>query len=496
MLDSAAYRDQAERFTEEISREHYLHLSGQKPDLEVDAIYSRHADLFGRDAVAGLREAAEAAGGEEQRGLRELLQFAFDGLQGHETVGEEEELAKLEASLEVELDGETVGFRQVATEIANEPDAERRAVLEKARDELVAERLEPLHLAMLERAHALCREFGWAGYADAYASLRGLDFQDLAGKAERFLADTDPAYAGVVDPELEAVGVPKLGQLQRSDLPRLFRAEQLDGPFDGGRMVAALEETLAGLGIDLAAQGNVTLDADPRPTKSPRAFCSAPRVPDEVYLVLAPVGGRSDFDALFHEAGHTEHFAHVDRSLPFEYRQLGDNGVTESFAFLIEHVVSDPVWLEDVLRVGDPGPIASHSRAAKLVMLRRYSAKLAYELELHAPVPDLGAMPERYAELLGSAVRVRWPREPWLSDVDGGFYVACYLRAWALEMHWRAALRERFGVRWYREPEAGAWLRGLWSQGQRLNAEELLAEELGEELSFEPLTRELAADRG
>jgi hypothetical protein len=496
MFDPGSFRVQAERFTEEISREHYLHLAGHKPELEVGAIYTRHADLFDREVVAGLLEAAAGAGDEEARALRYLLHFAFDGLLGQETVAEEEELARLEASLEIEIGGVTIGLRQVAAEMANEADAARRSALEEARDRLTTERLEPLHRAMLERSHELCREFGWAGYADTYASLRGLDLEALAAKATAFLDDTDAAYAGVVDPELEAVGVPPLGELRRSDLPRLFRAEQLDPPFDGERMVPALSQTLAGLGIDLASQANVTVDAEPRPTKTPRAFCSTPQVPDEVYLVVAPLGGRSDFDALFHEAGHTEHYANVDRALPFEYRQLGDNAVTESFAFLIEHLVSDPLWLEDVLGISEPGAIESHAHAAKLVMLRRYTAKLGYELELHAPAPDLGAMPVRYAQLLGAATRVQWAQAPWLSDVDGGFYVACYLRAWALEMHWRAALRERFGERWYREPAAGAWLRKLWRQGQRLGAEELLASELGSELSFGPLTRELTGDRG
>ena len=60
--------------------------------------------------------------------------------------------------------------------------------------------------------------------------------------------------------------------------------------------------------------------------------------------------------------------------------------------------------------------------------------------------------------------------------MDEGFYAACYLRAWALETHWRAALEERFGERWFASPEAGEWLRGLWRHGQRLNADELLAD--------------------
>jgi hypothetical protein len=487
MFDLEQYRRRSESFLEEVSREHYLHLAGHKAELEIDSIYSAYSDLFERDAVEELRTLP----GGDQRAARYLLHFAFDGFLGRECTQQEEELARLEASLEVEVGGERTGFRQVASKLANEPDGERRAALEEARDELAAEHLDPLRLEMLERAHATCRELGWAGYADAYASLRGLDFDALSAKTQAFLAATNETYAATLDPELAAGELPPIGELRRSDLPRFFRAERLDGGFDGERMIPALRETLGGMGIDLASQANVTVDAEARPTKSPRAFCSTPKVPDEIYLVVAPVGGRDDFDALFHEAGHTEHYAHVDSGMPFEHRHLGDNAVTESFAFLIQHLVADPIWLSEVLGIGDADEPASHARAVKLVFLRRYAAKLAYELELHAAAPELEQMPGRYATLLGDAVRVEWPTQPWLSDVDEGFYVACYLRAWALELHWRDGLRERFGERWYASSEAGDWLRGLWREGQRLSAEELLNDTLGEELSFEKLVAEL-----
>jgi hypothetical protein len=105
-------------------------------------------------------------------------------------------------------------------------------------------------------------------------------------------------------------------------------------------------------------------------------------------------------------------------------------------------------------------------------------------------------MPGRYAELLSQAVRVAWPRAGWLADVDGGFYAACYLRAWVLETRWRAALRERFGAEWFASREAGKWLRSLWREGQRLDGDELLAEALGEELDFAAMAGEFASRDG
>jgi hypothetical protein len=495
-FDLARYRELAERFCEEIDREWLMHLSGRQPGLEIEAIYDRHAELFERPAVERLRElAAHSAGGDEGRRLRELLRFAFEGALGRETRAEQAEAARLEAGLQVETESEAVPYRRVSIEQANEPDGDRRAALGEARDALLVARLNPIHLRALERARALCRDLGWTTYAEACSELRGVDLEALGERAAAFLRATDPFYEGVVGPLLDRAGLPPLGELARSDLPRFFRAPALDGRFPAARLIPALRETLSGLGIDLDSQPNVHLDVESRPTKSPRAFCSIPRVPEEVHLVIAPVGGRDDYEALFHEAGHAEHYAHVDSDLPFEFRHLGDNAVTESFAFLFQHLTEDGEWLRALLATEDPEAIAAQARAARLVLLRRYAVKIAYELELHGD-GELASMPARYSELLGAGVRVRWPQAEWLADVDEGFYIVCYLRAWSLETRWRAALRERFGERWFEAPGAGRWLRGIWSEGQRLSAEELLASTVGGELDFAEVAGEMMARPG
>jgi hypothetical protein len=491
-VDLDEYRQRAERFCEEIDREHYLHYSGRKASFEIETIYERHAALFSRRAVEELREAGGRAGGEEGRRIRYLLDFAFQGHLGQAVKSETTELTELEAALEVEGDSEPIPYRGVAVALANEPDAGRRAAIERARDDLLAERLNPLHLVVLERTHALARELGWASYREACAELRGIDLAALARQARAFVDATDAVYAKLVDPELGHAEVPALGELRRSDLPRFFRAPRLDQLFRSDGLVAAFEQTLSGLGIDLAGQDNVHLDTESRPTKSSRAFCATPRIPDEVYLVISPVGGRDDYGALFHEGGHVEHYGHVDPGLAFEYRRLGDNSVTESFAFLLEHLTEDPAWLRARLGIAEPEHVVGHARAVKLLFLRRYAAKVAYELQLHDVAPPVESMPSRYAELLGGFTRVKWPREGWLADVDPGFYVAAYLRAWALETSWRRALRDRFGEHWFESSEAGGWLGALWRQGQRLDASELLGQTLGEELDFRVLADEFA----
>ena len=276
-----------------------------------------------------------------------------------------------------------------------------------------------------------------------------------------------------------------LDEARRSDLPRFFRFAQADGRFPGEALLPAYESTMAGLGIDVHAQDGIVLDVEPRSRKSPRAFCAPVRAPGEVYLVVPPAGGRDDYVALLHEGGHAQHFGGVDPALAFEFRHLGDNSVTEAYAFLLDGLLDDPEWLRRTLGVEDAdGRLSGHARAQRLVLLRRYAGQ-ARPRARPSRRRDAEDPAASYAQRLSRAIGMAWPREMHLVDVDPGFYVAAYLRAWALE----AALRG--------SPAAGAsgplgspsrrrdrCCARSWSQGQRLDAAELLEQLTGAELDL------------
>ncbi len=496
-MDLAAYRTNAERFHAELDLEYYRHFAGLKDDFEIEAIYERHTALFSRAAVGELRALnAAASPGDERRRLRELFRFCVDGHLGEATKDLEAQLAFREAELRIEVDGKSIGFRESSVEQANEPDRERRERIEDARLHATEEGLNPLYRESHERFHALAGELGWPSYRAMYEELLGIDLTALEAQTAAFLAATEGSYSAVLEPELRRVVGVGVDELRRSDLPWFFRAAGADRHFPDARLVPSFTETMAGMGIDVAAQDNVVLDVEHRKQKSPRAFCAPVRVPQEIYLVVPPIGGRDDFVALFHEGGHAEHFAWVDPELPFEFRVLGDSSITEGFAFLFDRLVEDEQWLRRRLGVSDVEELTTHARAQRLIYMRRYSAKLSYELELHAGERPLEELAGVYSERLAHAVGVPWPQTTFLADVDPGFYAACYLRAWALETHLRATLRERFGEAWFEQPEAGEFLKGLWREGQRLTADELLAEVVGAELDFSAMLGDLGIEAG
>ncbi len=486
------YREAAEQFSIEIERELYLQGAGIKDDLDLDPIFERHKDLFTRDALGVLTDEVERAqpGTDAHRQRLMLLDLAVEGYLGEQTKDLEIEQARREATLTVEFDGRQIPFRQAAIEALNEPDPDRRFALDQATLQVMDEHLTPLAGETHERHHAAARELGFANYRVMCERLKGFDLAAINGQTQAFLSDSASRHPEILDRELRRELGIRLQDARYTDTIRLFRAPTLDPSYPADRLLDSLFETAAGLGLDIKAQANVTLDVESRPSKSPRAFCAPVRVPEEVYLVIAPSGGRSDYGALFHEAGHTEHFAHMDPALPFEFRFRGDSAITEGFAFLFEHLTENQRWLTSRLGVVDTEAILSQARAERLFFIRRYAAKLAYELELHGET-DRASLKDRYRELISDAVGLAWPSERYLLDVDAGFYCTCYLRAWALETYMRRHLTERFGEEWFAQPGTAEVLREWWSDGQRLSAEEFLYEATGDRLDFSVLLEDL-----
>jgi hypothetical protein len=213
------------------------------------------------------------------------------------------------------------------------------------------------------------------------------------------------------------------------------------------------------------------------------------RVPEEVYLVIRPHGGHNDYRTFWHELGHAMHFSSPPRSLPFEARWLGDCSVTEGFAMLWDHLTLDPSWLDRYTGLGaeDIRSLTFELAVQELHLVRRYAAKILYELSLHRS--DLVGMGPEYVSRLSEATLFTYSEDDHLGDVDPGFYSARYVRAWQLESLMSEALRDRFDEDWYRNPQAGEFVHQLMARGQGTPAHELASEVAGVGLTFDALIR-------
>jgi hypothetical protein len=465
------FRDEADRFIAELDEEYYLHFAGHKEALELEPIYERHQELTRLETARRLEGAPT-----------ELWRFACDGYLGSLTRSHQERLARVESELEATVDGERIPYRMLRVAMSNAPDRERRERLERARLALLDEHLTPVYLEAARIDRDAVRALGVPNYFELHQRF-GFRLDELAAQCTELLAETETLWERAGDRLFrQRLGI-GLGDARPWDIARLFRAPELDRAYPADRMVPALEATLHELGIELREQENIVLDLEQRPGKSPRAFCSPIEVPDRVMLVIQPIGGHDDWEALFHEAGHAEHYGNTSPDLPLEAKRLGDMAVTEGWAMLMQHLVDEPAWLERRLDVPGIDAIANAGATALLFFVRRYSAKLLYEVEFFQAA-DPASMRSRYAELLTEALKIPANPESYLDDIDGSFYVRGYLRSWALEAQLREFLRAEFGNAWFARRDAGDLLRELWQLGQGPTADELLRDVTGATLEM------------
>jgi hypothetical protein len=465
------FRDRADRFIAALDEETYLHYSGQKPTYDVEPIYEEYADITTLETAQSMKDAPT-----------ELWRFACEGYLGNLTRAHQARVAEVEAELEATVDGEAIPYRMLRVHIANEPDRDKRRRLEEERVRLLDEHLNPVYLDAARVDRDAVRALDAPNYYELYKGF-GFQLDELAAECRVVLDETEQLWEREGEKLFRArLGI-GLDDARPWDVPRLFRAPELDSMYPQEQMLAALESTLRDLGIDMQSQPNVELDLESRPQKVPRPFCMPIEVPERVILMMQPVGGKDDWAALFHEAGHTQHFAHTSADLPMEAKRLGDMAVTEGWASLLEHLTSDGPWLNRRLDVPRVPELVRDGATSLLYIVRRYASKLLYEIELFQ-ADDPATMADRYFELLSDAVKLPVNRESYLDDVDGGFYVTGYLRSWAFEAQLRDFLRGEFGKEWFARRECGDLLRELWSLGQGPTADELLRDVTGAKLEM------------
>jgi hypothetical protein len=487
-LKLKTYTEQLERFHSQLMEGYYRQLAGLDLQIGLPAIYAEHANLFSGDSIDALQELARSDD-EQGRQARELLRFAIGEHVSASVAELTERVEAAQADAAVIWRGERIPYRQVwnrAADISNR--AERNALAASYYE--AVEAINPLREERQAAMQAAARDLGYADIPQLVAMTGGFDPDALAAEMSTFLSDSETVYFAALRRNLAEIDIEQ-GDASQIDLAHVIRGAQWDRWFDASRLVSVLEHTLAGMGIDLAAQSSITLDVQPRPRKSPRAFCAPVRVPDDIRLVTQPHGGWDDQAALLHEAGHALHFASVAAGLPVTRRLLGDNSMTEGYGHLFERLVGEPAWLSGVIGMPEADALAFADFGAfwYLHRLRTMSAHLIYELYLHR-TDDAALMRAQYAGMLSLTLGVTYDPARYVL-VDDGLYVGRYIRSIMFEGSLGASLRARHGESWWATASAGVALRERWSQGQEWDASDVVAQLGYDHLDWRPVLRQI-----
>ncbi|GIK57798.1 MAG: hypothetical protein HND44_17985 [Chloroflexi bacterium] len=483
MVDVADYQRRAEAFWQAEVTAQYQIQAGLPVETDLATVYEENADLFAAEVARELIELSRTCVNDNYRSLAAFATMRYlrqASLPYDEVFGEQLGTAVLP------WDGDSLPFFATTGLLSIEADPTRRRLLYAGRSELVAGH-NRLRQERWQQANAQAGFLGFASYHALCDELHGLHLENLELMAQTFLRETAVPYFRALSHWSQII----LGTSQpdAADMFYLLRGSQFDGLFPAEKLRTAVYETTRRLGFSLENTTGLELDLDPREGKALRPFCAFVRVPDEIKLVVNPVGGHQDYKAVFHELGHALHGRHIPAHLPFATRYLGDDSVGEAFAFLFEQFPANPVWLREMLDAADYGPYVEYVRFMRLLFARRCAAKVLYENQLHMGLSDPACF---YTAILQEHLGLNISPAYYLLDVDDGFYNAQYFRAWMLAAQIAAQLELQSGKEWLLSPATGAFLQSLWQKGQP--AAETISVRIGERrLNPEALIRSFVA---
>ncbi|HUR91523.1 MAG TPA: hypothetical protein VMY38_02505, partial [Gemmatimonadaceae bacterium] len=468
---------------------------------DLQPIYDRHSAILGEGALELTLDLFRSSSGssEDRRSAGYLLEWQIESQAARAVVELDEREVAWESSAVIDVAGaRRIPYQRAPIEIANSRDRAERLAIDDARARAAQAEHSPLRLERIQREKAYIEELELADdYIRTFGELTGISLPDLGSQCASFIATTQAMWDDTLPFFLRRTLGITTGEATRADALALFRGREFDGAFPGSDLEPAIRRYAAELSIDPFANGRIIFDLEEREGKDSRAFCAPVRVPEEVYLVLRPHGGVTDYTTLLHELGHALHFGFADPHYPFEYRWLGDNSVTEGYAMLFDHLMQNKGWLLRYTGLGknNIGEFLRMAAFEELHFLRRYCAKLLYELEVYSGKTSWDVLPEAYVETLSRATGFRYRGADAFIDLDPRFYSSRYLRAWQLQSILAQSLVGRFDEDWFRNPAAGPWIvENLFAEGQRETATELAVRASGASLSFDPLVR--AIERG
>jgi hypothetical protein len=489
------FEERLARFLYERSEEARAVRVGEKETSEQAVIVARYADLFTRERHDELRSAEEGAPESAHERLYRLREACAGGIVVRELADESDRLENAILSARVKFEGELLPLRAAQARLAVLDDyAERTELGDLAAD--VSAGFNGERYALMQRAEELDAEL--SGERDPVrrsAERKRIDLHDLAVALAAASERQSESWRQLRERWLDRVlGPGREAEPASSHVSYLRRMSPFAGLYARERSVPVCLETLSLLGFDLAANERIRLDLDDRPQKSPRACVIASDPPAVVHLITRAQGGLHDYQAFLHEAGHALHYAGCDPALPYTFRRLSrDHALTEIYSFLLESITREPGWHAEHFGLA-PEEDAERAEAARfleVLLFRRYVAKLGYELELWSDFANAPDHAETYAENQRRAIGFRYRPDAYLTDLDGDFYSADYLRAWIRAAQLRAHLRESIGADWWHRPETGELLRELFAEGTRPTSEDV-AERIGyDPLDTDPLLEEL-----
>lgn len=466
-MDTKNLEDQISKFIYDLENEDRLVRVGLNDVAESAKIYRKYKGLFTKETLEKVLKAAKASNVLKDKDILERIFFTLAGsFIGLQIAKDSDKITTYFSKATVKINGEVIPYFQLGPKVAKDPIFEKREKYEDASVAVIS-KINPKQLALLSAEIKLLKSLGFVTYIDFYSTAKKMDYPKFFSIVQKTTKDTENLWNNVMSRMSQEIFGRPFKNIRSCHLGYLRSMSQFDNYYPKEKVVETFLKWTRDIGLsDLLA--SIKIDDVERPKKNPRAVCYWPMPPKEIHLVIKPIGGEQDFEAVFHEGGHALHGASIDPKLPYTLRALAhSNALTETYAFVLEDLVFDPEFLTTYLNVSafTGNKIKSHAHFVNLMMLRRYLGKFSYEYQLFSQGKVLKQGPTLYSKQLQKTTGFVTNKVNWLVDMDGGFYSADYLRAWIAAAQIKDYLVKKFGKKWFVNRKAGEFLRKLYARG-------------------------------
>lgn len=487
-MNPSDYRHEYAAYCATLERARYQYHAGLAPELQLDFLRERYADLWTRESIDDLQQAFHHTAPHfetERAGLRALTNLAREGYVLKRSQEVTDELARCEASARITWEGEALAAHEVPERLAMETNVRRRRELARRWFEAVRS-CDDLRAARFASLRESCVALGFNHDRLRREEIIQTNLAELAAGAETFLQHTHSVYhsqlAGWAGRELPPDRSDHHRALQFADQSFFTRLKHLDTYFPTRDLRTLYETAMRGLGIHTGKQTNIHVDDEPRPLKKAPAACFAINAPAEIYLVVnpdQPSGARSCKD-FFRQAARAQSVAWVSREMASrhpEFIHAPDTATREHNVFLFANLFHDARWLVDQrrLRTSEAEAVAGSFALVELHDARLCCAQLRYFLALHDPSQFTRSEPlaETYVALHTEATGFQYDAATMWLEAENAHRAAENLRARLFAAALRDHLRARYGHRWWMARGAGDELIDMWNTASRYPVEEL-----------------------
>jgi molybdenum-dependent DNA-binding transcriptional regulator ModE len=474
-------RKDGERFLKALSQELYRNLAGLKKQGDLKAIYKSHPTFGDPDVFFSVKRMSPKDE-EEEKGLKLILSFLARSVIESKTAKLRDEILTIEATDEITVDRKAIPYRSAWAEIKRKLERVRREEIDKKRIEMVL-RLEPLFLKIFEITHNAASELGFS-YTSLCDEIEVLNLSEIEEKARLFLKDTEYVYRDLLRWFLLKRMELKLKDAKWHDLCYLFNSFELRAGFPKRDLKAIARRLLDEMGIE--TRDNIKTDLEERRGKISHSLCIPIEVPQNIMPSIYPVGGVEDYESFLHELGIALLYEYRNLEDKFEFRRLTEFTSAEVFGFLFRNLLLQPKWLRRYLKLDASDDSLRLLHLKQLMMIRHCSGKLVYEIFLHKD-ENFKSKSDLYRQTLKEATFSEHNGADYLNDVDPFFHSASYLRGYIIEAELKLYLRENFDEEWWREKEAGGFIRKMWEEGGRITSEVISKRAGFEQLGLAPL---------